>query len=162
MDKSQSAIVDRQQTPLKKSSLLVVVLLTVITGGIYMPIWFLTRRQSFNSLHSSEKLGKGVFIFAIIGLLISTIISLYSGFFQGLDMARSGELNMPVTALDLLATNALMLIVFIPLVSQTFKVKRILHDHFNTHLRKDIQFSKLMTLLFLNFYLQHKINRLDK
>ena len=39
-------------TDLKKVNVLFIIFLTIITLGIYCPIWFLTRRKSINNLQS--------------------------------------------------------------------------------------------------------------
>lgn len=143
---------------IKKTSVLAVIILTCITGGIYFPIWYLTRREAINQLHSSEKLGRDIFIAGIVVFSLVFINSFYS-VFSNLDALQAGA-EVQVSIVDLIADIA-SLIILIPLVYQTFKVKRILIDHYNNHLQKDIQFSNIMTLLFLNFYLQYKINRLD-
>ena len=43
--------------PLKQSSVIAVVLLSFLTGGIYTSIWYLRRRKGLNSLDSSTKMG---------------------------------------------------------------------------------------------------------
>lgn len=143
---------------IKKTSVLVVIILTFITGGIYFPIWYLTRREAINQLNSSEKLGKGIFIAGIVVFSLVLVNSFYSAFLN-LDAIQAGAV-VQVTIADLIA-NIASLIILIPLIYQTFKVKRILIDHYNNHLQKDITFSNIMTLLFLNIYLQYKINKLD-
>src|SRR3954469_22455525 len=42
--------------PLKRSSVIAVVLLSFVTLGLYVPIWFLRRRRGLNSLDSPRKL----------------------------------------------------------------------------------------------------------
>lgn len=42
---------------LKRSSVLAVVLLSLLTGGLYTGIWYLRRRKGLNSLDSASKLG---------------------------------------------------------------------------------------------------------
>ena len=53
MNAPESAIT----VPLKQSSVIAVVLLSVLTGGIYSSIWYLRRRKGLNSLDSSSKMG---------------------------------------------------------------------------------------------------------
>ena len=50
------------QLEIKKTPVILTIVLTVITFGIYYPAWFLTRRQAINTLQSKEKLGSGVFV----------------------------------------------------------------------------------------------------
>ena len=74
---------------IKKTSILVVIILTFITGGIYFPIWYLTRREAINQLHSTEKLGKGIFILGIVVFSLVLINSFYSAF-SNLDAIQAG------------------------------------------------------------------------
>ena len=43
--------------PLTRSSVVVVVLLSFVTFGLYTGIWYLRRRKALNHLNSSSKLG---------------------------------------------------------------------------------------------------------
>jgi len=149
---------------IKKTSVPLVILLTAITGGIYLPIWFLTRREAINRLHSEEKLGKGIFIAGVAAFSLAVAASFYSGYTEGLSAAQDG-MAMSQTALSVngfeLAADIVYLLVLIPIVYQTFRVKRILYDHYHETLGRDVTFSGFYTFLFLNWYLQYKINRLD-
>jgi hypothetical protein len=147
---------------LKQTSVIIVVLLTLLTSGIYFPIWFLTRRSQFNSLQSGEKLGTGIFVFSIVAFSAAVILSLYSGlavFFQPLETSAG---QGPILLYADLIANIITLIAIIPLIQQTFKVKRILHDHYHGHLKQEIHLSTILTLLLLNIYLQYKINALPR
>jgi Trk-type K+ transport system membrane component len=68
----------------KKTPVILTIIFTFITGGIYYPCWFLTRRDQINALHSQEKIGKGVFIFGIVIFSISLFLALVSGFLEGM------------------------------------------------------------------------------
>jgi len=80
-----------------------------------------------------------------------------AGFFLPLE-GSTGQ--GPVILYADLIANIITLIAIIPLIQQTFKVKRILHDHFSGHLQQEVHFSTILTLLLLNIYLQYKINHL--
>ena len=147
---------------LRKTSVALVALLTCVTLGIYFPIWYLARTDEFNRLHSREKLGKGICIFGIIGFSIGIFISLYSNYTEWMAMIKTGsDLSPAFNYLDITA-NLIILIVLVPFAQHTFKIKRILMDHYNGHLKRDVTFSNVFTLLFLNFYLQLKINELNQ
>lgn len=133
-------------------SVALLILLVLITFGIYYPIWFLKRLNAINNLQSKEKLGPGVFIFAIVGVSIVLLLGFISG-----SMERAGEID---TAGGLDAFRSMLnLGVAIALLVQSFKVRRILHEHFNVHLQRGISFSWAAIFFFHIFYLQHKINR---
>jgi fumarate reductase subunit C len=141
----------------KKTSPMLVFLLTTLSGGIYLPIWFLSRRQAFNNLVSEEKLSKNLFIYITAGFVLVILISFYTGYLQAIAFLSGSEPGALATWMDL-AANLLVLVLLIPLIGQLFKAKRILADHINGHLGKNETFSTLWTILFLNAYLQHKIN----
>jgi hypothetical protein len=149
---------------IKKTSVPLVILLTLITGGIYLPIWFLTRREAINSLQSKEKLGKGIFVAGIAAFTLALLASIYSGYTQGLSTVQD-SMAMSQAALSVngfeLAADIVCLLALVPIVYQAFRVKRILHDHYHEMLGRDVTFSGFYTFLFLNWYLQYKINRLD-
>ena len=146
---------------MKKTPVILTVIFTIITVGIYYPCWFLTRRDRINELHSHEKIGKGVFIFGIVIFSISLFLALVSGFLEGigegLGMAEFLVMAKGVDAIDRL----LSLVVGITLLVQCFKVRRIFRDHFNDHLGRNISFSGLATFFFQIYYLQYKINRFE-
>jgi hypothetical protein len=147
---------------LKRTSVAFVLMFTVITGGIYLPIWFLAKREWLNQLHSKEKLGKGIHILGIICFSIIALLSFYSDLAQGITLAEGGmDLGTPFNYLDL-STSIFSLIVIVPFIQQTLKVKKMLAEHYNDYLQKNIKFSNILTLLFLNIYLQYKINRLEQ
>ncbi len=137
---------------LNKSSVMLIIFLTVITAGIYYPVWFLKRRNAINSLQSKEKLGSGVFIFAIVVFSISLLLAFVSGMIEWLgDMYTAKGIDAFSLILDLVAG--------ITLLVQCFKVRRIFSEHFNTHLQRGISFSGAATFFFQIYYLQHKMNR---
>jgi len=147
---------------MKKTPVILTIIFTIITAGIYYPCWFLTRRDQINELHSHEKIGKGVFIFGIMILSISLFLALVSGFLEGMgegfDTVEFLVIAKGVDGIDKL----LSLVVGITLLVQCFKVRRIFRNHFNDHLGRNISFSGLATFFFQIYYLQYKINRNEK
>lgn len=138
---------------LKKTSVLFMIFMTVITGGIYWAIWFLTRKDAINRLQSREKLSTGVLVFVTVMVSMSLVAGVISGGLEGL-----GETEI-VENLDAFG-GLLDLITGITLLVQCFKVRRILKEHLNMYLRRGIPFSGAATFFFGIFYLQYKINRL--
>lgn len=146
---------------IKKTPVILTIIFTVITAGIYYPAWFLTRRQAINSLLSKEKIGTGVFVFGIVVYSLSLLLMMTSGFFEGLSEATNDleflGISKAIEALD----NILSLVIAITLLVQCYKVRRILRDHFNERLGQNIYWSGVMIFFFQIFYLQYKVNRLD-
>jgi len=145
----------------KKIPVILVIIYTVITFGIYYPVWFLMRREEINRLESDYNLGKGVFIFSIVMFSLSLVLMMASGFFEGLSEGMNApvfiEYSKNIEAVDKITT----FIVVFTLLFQCFKVKRIFQDHFNEHLSLNIKFSGLAVFFFQINYLQYKINRFD-
>ena len=144
---------------MKKTPVILTVIFTIITAGIYCPCWFLTRRDQINELHFHEKIGTGVFIFGIVIFSISFFLPLVSGFLEGMG-EELGTAEFLVMAKGVDAIDRLLsLVVGITLLVQCFKVRRIFRNHFNDHLGRNISFSGLATFFFQIYYLQYKINR---
>jgi len=145
---------------IKKTPVILVVIFTVITAGIYCPCWFLTRRASLNSLKAREKLGNGVFIFAIVVFSVSLLLSFISGGLEGLGEAHNDmEFIAMSKGVDAVA-GMISLVAGIPLLVQCFKVRRMLREHFTEHLGRHVPFSGVALFFFQIFYLQYKINQL--
>lgn len=124
--------------------------LVAVTVGVYYPIWFLQRRNALNKLRSKEKIGSGVFIFAIVTISIGFFVAILSGVVEGTgSSAGKGLANIE---------KILPLIVGIPMLIQCFKVRQILHEHFNSNLQVGETLSGVATFFFQLYYLQYKIN----
>ena len=131
--------VNQEVFEFKKVNILLVILYSVISFGIYLPVWFLKRRDAINKLQSTQKLGKGIFIFVIIAYAMNIALVLLSAY---------------------TISKWISIVAAIILIVQAFKVRRILNDHFNVYLKKDIKFSGPATFFFNIWYLQYKINKL--
>lgn len=134
------------------------VLYTILSFGIYSAVWFLKRLEAFNALKSETKLNQGVFGFIIAGFVANICIVLYL-VFTGESGTAPGELQG--LSLSLVATSDMLSIaVQVAVLIQAFKVRRILIDHFEENLKRDVGVSWGWTIVFGIFYLQYKINRL--
>jgi len=146
---------------LTQRSVLLMIVFTVMTLGIYIPCWFLWRRHAINSMNSTEKLGVTPFVFAIVLLGIDIVLSALVAFQAtgDLDAARSIEV-MP-SVVELLTTLVLLV--------QCYKVLRIFDSHLHSESQRQnpamikvqrIQssLSRVWVLPFQIYYLQHIIN----
>lgn len=138
---------------LDKMAVVKLVVLTVVTGGVYTAIWFLKRLEVFNGLNSEQKLGQNVFGFIIAGCLVNVALVLYLTF-AGAGLEESFALGLLNTS------NLLGFAVNVTVLVQTFRVRRILLEHYGEHLGRDVKLSWIGTFFFSIFYLQFKINRL--
>jgi hypothetical protein len=148
---------------LRKKSVVLVVFLSLITFGLYVPIWFLARRTAINNLRSREK---------ISGALMAFVVFLQTCELAAIFISESGGIRGTTEKADaiLRSGNLLGLIGGIIILVQCFKVKRILLDHFSAQesgpfsgtisLQRDVSLSGVATFFFQILYLQYKINRL--
>lgn len=131
---------DRQ---LEKDSVFFIVFLTVITYGIYIPVWFLNRKDIFNDMNSEEKLSDGPIIFLLTIFIISAVMLIPSILFM------ETELGIMIDALDRIITFVGGIIILV----LSFKIRKILSEHYKTNLLG------VATFFFTLFYLQYKINQ---
>ena len=135
---------------LPETSVLLMIFLMVVTLGIYIPIWFLTRRKAINSLNSSEELSLGMIVFTLVAFIGSV----------GLDLIY------PESSLGTFVN----LVLGIAVLVLSFKVRSILQDHLSPQatgplsstaaLQSEVSISGVLTFFCGIFYLQYKINRL--
>jgi len=134
-----------KEKKLRKKNILLMILFTLITYGIYQPIWFLKQISAINNLKSKEKLTNTPFIFVIVIYGISVLFLL---------IYNTTQFNIDLIDSLINLTGAIIILVM------SFKVRRIMHQYFNVVLKKNIKFSKIYTFLFTIYYLQYKINRI--
>ena len=140
-------------------SVVVVVLLTFITCGVYSPIWFLQRRAFLNALDSSEKkISDGLVISALVVwslslvITIFALITIFTGFNEGLAAPSS-----PLDGLDRLLSFAggVMLLML------SFRAKNRIAQHM-LRTGHHVPMSGLATFFLQIYYLQYKINQLPE
>jgi len=148
--------------PVKKTSVILMVVFTALTYGIYYCAWFLVRKKSLNQLSRSRKIGSWVFILCILLITVQIMLGFGSGVLQGMAEA----LNNPayLTHIPLLngIDKGLNLIVALLWLIQCFKVKAILEDHLKSKDPFALSLSGLATWFFGAFYLQYRINKIHK
>ena len=125
------------EAQLEEYPLWLLILISILTLGIYAPVWFLTQRRALNGLRAEEKLGPGVFLLILVLCSINAA-SDSPGSSIGWEVL-SGLLGLAAWIISLI---------------QSFKVRRIISAHWAVPL------SGVATFLFQHLYLQYKINRL--
>ncbi|TAN43560.1 MAG: DUF4234 domain-containing protein [Nitrospirae bacterium] len=140
------------QPELKKLSLFKIVFFACITLGIYPPVWFIRRKDIFNRLISTKKIGSGLPVLAIVFFAVGLIASIMAMVFVGRDISASAGFSALANFVNIAG--------YIILIIMSFRCRRILIDHFNGHLQRGIPFSGAATFFFGVLYLQYKINRL--
>ena len=109
------------ESGLPETSVFFAVIATIVTGGIYVPIWFLRRRKALNELHSREKVGLPGLLIALLGFVCNLCIPLVGKFVWGSSVQAENNLG-PLHP-------SIVLIAQIIIVVECFKVRRILLDH---------------------------------
>lgn len=136
----------------RRRSILQMIVFTVLSGGIYYPFWFLSRRSALNGLTTSEHLGRtSCRVPLALGLLM---------FLLAVDAERANTFD----TLYIVTRFALA----ISLLSLSVRVKWILESYLHSTIPNEGVFSGItptkadlsgaLTVLFSIFYLQHVIN----
>jgi hypothetical protein len=143
---------------LERRSIVLMVVLTVVTFGLYNATWFIRRRAALNGLDSPRKLRLWPFLIFLAFLVFQFILSFVSG---------RAPLAQTIGAGPALMVTLLRLAIVIGIVVQCFFIKDILEDHLagpgdtisTPFLTDRVQLSGLMTFFFQIYYLQYVINR---
>src|SRR5262245_32389187 len=153
-----AAVADVSSSGLKRRSVILMIVFSIVTFGLYYPIWFLRRRAALNRLDSPRKLRLWPFVVVIPWFVLQAVLGITGG------AARPSQvIGQPALALQSLlqlAVGALMLV-------QSFFTKDILEDHLagpgdqipDPMFVETVKLSGVMTFLFQIFYLQYAINR---
>jgi len=153
-----AAVADVSSSGLKRRSLILMIVFSLVTFGLYYPIWFLRRRAALNRLDSPRKLRLWPFVVSIAWVVLQFVAGALAS------SAPARQVNAEGTAL---LFNLVQLAVGILMVVQSFFAKDILEDHLagpgddvHNRLSDDtVKLSGLMTFFFQIFYLQYIINR---
>lgn len=130
---------------LRKTPVVLVIFFTLITLGIYVPIWFLRRRKALNHL-APEDDSVNLVTFGLAGLFAAAFCSgIYQGASAAMGGAPSPNTDLAIRMVDL--ASRLFVIV------ASFRVKTILEGHYPERL------SAIGTFFLSIFYLQYRINR---
>lgn len=155
----KAAVADIASTGLKRRSVIVMILLSIVTLGLYYSIWFLRRRTALNRLDSPRKLRQWPFVVAIVWFVFQFLLGVANGI-AGPGNEITGEGLAPTFLVIRLGVGILMLI-------QCFFTKDIIEDHLagpadgsaTPMFTETVQLSGVLTFIFQIYYLQYAINR---
>ena len=135
---------------LKHKNVWLMFFLSIITLGIYMPYWYLTRHQRFNALSSSVKFTQATIGIWLLWFITDTLL-------VGANFAipESGTLE---TVEGIASVFNLVAAIFGVILA--FRAKRILLEHLAVIGRNDTTMSGILTFFFGFLYIQYKINLL--
>ncbi|PYQ83298.1 MAG: hypothetical protein DMG02_33910 [Acidobacteria bacterium] len=150
----KAAVADLSPTGLKRRSVILMILLSIVTFGLYFPIWFLRRRAALNRLDSPRKLRLWPFVIAVTWFVFQFIMGIAAG---------SAPLGQAIGEGAALLLNFVQFAVGILMLVQSFFTKDILEDHLagpgdqvpNPLLVDTVKLSGVMTFFFQIFYLQY-------
>ena len=135
---------------LRRFSVVLLIVITLVTCGIFIPIWFLMQRKGLNRLNTMVQLNHAPLIFALV--------------VSGVELLGGG-----IAAEDAsveLATSLLSLIASVVIIVQAFRVRDMLHRHFANERREGLRtlirphLSGLATFFLGPWYLQYRVNML--
>jgi nitrate reductase NapE component len=143
----------RQNTGLRRRSVVLMIALSIVTFGLYPAFWFLRRRAALNELDSPRKLQAWPFFVFLAFVVLRIVATAAAG------PVPRGEVS-PIETLfgfGQLAVGILMIV-------QCFYTKTILEDHLSGSgdsgfgADTSVSLSGVFTVFFSIFYLQHVIN----
>lgn len=142
----------------RKNSVVLVIILTLVTLGLYVPIWFLRRQRWLDRLESPVKIGLWQ---PLLMLLLQ--VSLFVLAFMAAALATAHqELPAPLATFRTVAS----IVQFLLLFKLAFAIREILGDRLKAALSAlsghpsecSVELSWILTFLFSIWYLQFKIN----
>ncbi|RCW65833.1 hypothetical protein [Saliterribacillus persicus] len=133
------------QSPFKKRNIFLSVLLSIVTLGGYIGIWFLRRKVVFKQLTTNSEVPYKWWVVVTVYLFLSLTITFIGEVFftlYGLYILDSIDLILAFYFLGLLYYSV-------------FRVKELLEKEF-----EDININKYLVFIFHIWYLQFKMNKL--
>ncbi|HRZ86006.1 MAG TPA: DUF4234 domain-containing protein [Candidatus Paceibacterota bacterium] len=146
---------------LKKKNVFVLILLSIITLGIYPNIWYIKRQSELNQLNNDFKINR-FFVSIPLLLVIFILLLVLVGFLAGSTIWKdSVGNNFPIGFiiwffLILFLSFIFILFYFILIPFKFRKVLNLLLVNKGSYVR----LSGFLTLVFNVFYLQYEINRI--
>ena len=141
---------------LRRRSVLAMVVLTIITFGLYYLAWWFRRRRGLNRLNSDAKLP----LWPLLLMLALYVVQFFLGLTEDVG-ADDQAVRERVAMFSLI----FQLVVAIVMLVMTFRVKDMIEDHATPDLDsgpmfvEQVKLSGLMTFFFSIYYLQWAINR---
>jgi len=153
----KAAVLELPTVPgLKRRRVIVMIVFTIVTVGLYYVVWFFRRRGGLNRLNSSRKLQLWPLLLFAAYFAMAVAIGIITGDRPTEEVIGTGAATF---------FNLIDLPIGILMVWQCFIIKDILEDHLTPEndgsrvmFTEGVKLSGLMTFIFGMFYLQHIIN----
>ena len=153
---------ENEAFPIKKTPVIIAIIFDFLTAGIYSAAWFLIRRQGFNQISRSRKLGMVIPILCLIMFVLNIMFSVAGGAIAGIAEA-TGNNELIILAHQIeQACKALAYVGGFLLLVPSFKAKAMLEEHLKGKDRFAISLSGAATFFFRIYYLQYRINTIHR
>jgi len=139
-----------QPTMLGDTSPVLVAVFTLLTFGLYLPVWYLGRLSRLNGLNSAAKLSNRS-AYLLLGLYLMNASGVLS-FVGGSDIQSALMLNT--------LGHALTLVTGMILISLRLRVREILREQYGPRFSAQAVLSWIASVILGEIYLQAKMNRL--
>jgi hypothetical protein len=136
---------------LKRRSVVLMIVLVIVTLGLYYPIWILRTRRGLNNLNASGTVGATASVVLLALYLVWVPLQFGTAVLQ---MSGNAEQLRAVKTMETvlcLATSILQLFL-------TFRIKHMLEEHLLRMTCESSQLSAILTSTLSIFYLQRVIN----
>ena len=163
----EKGVLELEQGVPKKFSAILLLLLTIVTFGIYNYIWFIINSNKLNNLKTKSKLNKKIALVSlviyimiiILGILLLIIINSSKDSNSALtNVTKISDIPIQFIVVFITAL-ALIVILAVLILFLAFKTKRILNETLENK-GENVKLSGLFTLIYNLFYLQYEINRI--
>ena len=132
------------------TSPILVAVFTLLTFGLYLPVWYLGRLNRLNALNSTAKLSSRS-AYVLLGLYLVNASGVLS-FVGGSDIKSALMLNT--------LGHALTLVTGMILISLRLRVREMLRDQYGARFSAQAVLSWIASVILGEIYLQTKMNRL--
>lgn len=130
----------------KKTNTVLIIFLTIITSGIYLGYWFLSRKDSIQSFKEKHHVSFGWWTVAVVFLSVSLFLNLFGWIF----LTATGQIVIE-------SVNVILSFYFLGLLYYSvFRIKELIERNYDEFTIKSI-----WLVLFHVWYLQFKLNRLE-
>jgi hypothetical protein len=147
----------------KKKSIILLILLSIVTFGLYCNMWYLKKANEVNNLQTKSKLNTGFPItnlFVFIGIIILSAIMVFFTISTWDGQLKTDISTIPLAfQINLGVIAFLMLLLIIIFLFMAFKSRIILNQALVNKNGKG-KISVFLTLIFNFLYLQYEINRI--
>ncbi|MFC4388028.1 hypothetical protein ACFOZ1_09435 [Gracilibacillus marinus] len=128
----------------KKRNLFIVVLLSIVTFGIYIGYWFLSTKPAFQFVKEKNEIPFKWWVVATIYLSLSLVISVISEFILSLYGLYV------LDSIDLICAYLFIALLYYSI----FRIKEVLEDA-----DSEIEFNSYLLFFFHIWYIQYKLNK---